>query len=304
MMCLARSRAVLPVLLIAPLLLTSCFTRNREIKRGAHPGMPTLKNATKPELIKIIADAYDAVQSFSVVGRLVGSKGSVYKGEIKDYPEVQAYIDFRKSSDMNIVGLMPYVGSTAFHMVSDGKTFKASVPPLSHYFEGDNDAPAASENPFENIRPQMFLSAMLVKPVDPNSELTIKIDDITEQYAYYQLAVVKRLPDGDIEAERRITFDRVTLYIIEEREYGPDGSIVSLSRYGDWQTYNGIRFPSHIDISRPKEEIALELTITKMDMNVPIPDAKFVLTKPEGYELRIIGKPSSPASADPPKVSK
>jgi hypothetical protein len=150
----------------------------------------------------------------------------------------------------------------------------------------------------------MFLSAMLVKPVDPETELTIKADDITEQYAYYQLGVLRKLPNGDIELARRITFDCVNLYIIEEREYGPSGAIESISRYGDWQTYNDIRFPSHIDVSRPKEEIGLELNITKLDMNVPIPDTKFVLTKPDGYELKIIGKPATNAPSDPPKASK
>jgi len=303
-MCLARSRAVLPVIVLAPLLFTSCLSRNREIKRGTHPGKPVLLDATKPQLEKIVADVYDAIQSFSLTARLVASTGSVYKGEIKDYSETQAYIDIRKPSDIRVVGLLPFVGTTAFQMVSDGKTFKVSIPPRSQFFEGENDAPAASANKFENIRPEMFLSAMLVKPVDEAKDLTFKLDDITEEYAYYQLELVRKTPDGGVEPTRRITFDRVNLYMIEEREYAPDGSIVSLSHYGDWRTYSGVRFPAHIDISRPKEEIALELNITKMDMNVPVPDTKFVLAKPEGYELKILGKPAAGAPSEPPKGSK
>jgi hypothetical protein len=267
-------------------------------------GLPTLLNATKPQLEKIVADFYSSIQSFSITGRLVPSKGSVYKGEIKDWPETQAYIDFRKPADMRIAGLVPFVGTTAFLMVSDGKTFKVSIPPYNRFFEGENDAPPASENPFENIRPQMFLSAMLVKPVDPADEITIKVDDITEEYAYYQLEILRKTSSGEIQPVRRITFDRVTLYIIEEREYAPDGSLVSLSHYGDWQTYNGVHFPSHIDISRPKEDLILELNITKMDMNMPVPDSKFVLNKPEGYELKIIGKPAVVAPSDPSKAAK
>jgi outer membrane lipoprotein-sorting protein len=303
MTCLARSRAVLPIAMIAPLLLTSCLSHTRDVKRGTHPGLPTLLEASKEQLEKNIADYYDSIQSFSLTSRLVASTGSVYKGEIKDYSETTAYIDLHKPSYIRVVGLIPFVGTTAFQMVSDGKTFKVSVPPNSRFFEGDNDAPAASKSKFENIRPEMFLSAILVKPVDPTKELTLKVDDITESYAYYQLAMVRKMDDGGVEPVRRVTFDRVTLFIIEVREYAPDGSIVSLSRYGDWQTYNGVRFPSHIDMSRPKEEIAIELNITKMDMNVPIPDSKFVLTKPEGYELKIIGNPAS-LSTEPPKGSR
>jgi outer membrane lipoprotein-sorting protein len=295
MMCLARSRATVPVLLIVPLLFTSCLSRTRAIARGTRSGSPPLLEATKPQLVKSIANFYESVKSFSATARLVVSTGSVYKGQITDYQETAGYIDFRKPSDIRVVGLLPVIGTTAIQMVSDGKTFKVSIPPKSRFFEGTNDAPAASPNKFENIRPEMFLSAILVKPIDPQTELTIKVDDVTEQYAYYQLAVVKKMSD-DIQPDRRITFDRLNLLIVEQREYAPDGSIVSLIRYGDWQTYGDIRFPNHIDITRPKEEIGVELNITKLDMNVPVPDTKFVLTKPEGYELKIIGSPANAPS--------
>ena len=299
MMCLARSRAVVCVIVLAPLLFTSCLSRNRDIKRGTHPGMPVLLEATKPELIKSIATFYDAIQSFSLEARLVVSTGSVYKGQIKDYSETQGFIYFRKPADICVVGLLPIVGTVGLHMVSDGKTFRVSIPTYKRFYEGENDAPAVSTNKFENIRPEMFLAAMLVKPI-AQDELTIKADDITEMYAYYQVAVVKQSPSGDLELLRRITFDKVNLFIIEERQYAPDGSIVSLSHYGDWRTVANVRFPNHIDISRPKEDIAIEINVTKIDMNVPIADTKFVLTRPEGYELKIIGNPPVSPS-EPPK---
>jgi outer membrane lipoprotein-sorting protein len=303
MMCLARSRAAFVVLILASLTVVSCnpFSRIRPVKRGTHPGMPTLLEASKPELIRSVSDFYNSINSFSLECRLVVSTGSVYKGQIKDYSETMGYIDFRKPSDIRVVGLLPIVSTIGLHMVSDGKTFKVSIPAKSRFYEGDNDAPSVSTNKFENIRPEMFLAAMLVKPVDPENDLIIKVDDITEEYAYYQVMLMKELPDGELQPSRRITFDRVNLYIIEEREYAPDGSIVSLSHYGDWGTYKGVRFPNHIDISRPKEEIAIELNITKMDMNAPIADTKFVLTKPEGFELKTIGKPGPPAT-DPGKA--
>jgi hypothetical protein len=294
MMCVARSRAVLSILMVAPLLLTSCnpFGHIRPgLKRGTHPGMPPLLNATKEQLVKAVADLYDPIKSFSLESRLVVSLGSVYKGQITDYSETQGYIDFRKPSDIRVVGMLPIVGTVGLHMISDGKTFKVSIPPKNHFYEGDNDAPADSPNKYENIRPEMFLAAMLVKPVDPEKEITIKVDDVTEEYAYYQLEIYAKATDGEIQPSRRITFDRVNLDIIEARAYAPDGSIVSLSHYGDWVKYNEIRFPNHIDISRYKEEIGIELNVIKMDMNAPIADTKFVLTKPDGFDLKIIGKP-------------
>lgn len=301
-MCLARFGAIVPVLVAAPLLMVSCGGRDRPIARGTHPGLPPLLTATKDELVKSIVDFYEPIRSFSITeAKLIASVGSVYTGKIHDYTDITAYIDFRKPSNIRIVGLLPVIGTTAFQMVSDGNTFRVSIPPKSRFIEGVNSAPGASPNKLENIRPEMFLSAMLVKPLDPTKEMTIKVDDVTEQYAYYQLAVVKRVGENDIQAERRITFDRVNLLIVEQRQYDPDGSLVSLARYSDWQVYGGIRFPSHISISRPKEEIGIEIIITKMEMNVPIPDSKFVLEKPEGFELQVIGSGSS-RPAENPKV--
>jgi outer membrane lipoprotein-sorting protein len=289
MMCLARFGAIVPALVCASLLLTSCGGKDVPVARGTHPGLPPLLTASKADLVKSVDDFYAAINSFSATARLTASVGSVYTGKIHDYTEVTAYIDFRKPSNIRILGLIPVISTTAFTMVSDGSAFKVSIPPKNRFLVGANDAPPASQNKLENIRPEMFISAMLVKPIDAAKEMTLKVDDITEKYAFYQLAVVKKISENDIEPDRRVTFDRVNLLIVEQRQFDPDGSIVSLAQYSDWQVFSGIRFPSHIKISRPKEELGLELTITKMDMNIPIADSKFVLEKPEGFELQVIG---------------
>ncbi len=298
-MCRTRFGVVVPLLFVAPLLLTSCLSRQRIITRSGHPANQTPLNADKAQLIKSVADSYEAVKSFNATLNLRASTGSVYKGEIKDYEELSAYIDFRKPEDIRVVALLPLIASTAFQMVSDGRTFRVSIPPKNRFIEGLNNAPPLSKNPTENIRPDTFLSAMLVKPVDPANEFISKVDDITEQYDYYQMEVFRRLPGGDPQPYRRITFDRVNLLVIEQREYDADGGLVSLTKYGDWQTYGGIRFPSHIDISRPLQGFGVELVILKMEMNLPVPDSKFVLQRPEGSVLQIIGSPS-----DPEKVAK
>ena len=299
MMCRARFGAVVPFVVIAPLLLTSCVSRQRLIARSGHPANQTVLTADKSQLVKSVSDTYEAVKSFSATLNLRASSGSVYKGEIKDYEELSAYIDFRKPSDIRVVALLPLIASTAFQMVSDGLTFKVSIPPKSRFIEGANDAPQNSKNSFENVRPDTFLSAMLVKPVDLEKEWVTKVDDSTEQYLYYQMEIFNKLVNGEPQPYRRITFDRVNLLVIEQREYDADGVLVSLTKYGDWQTYSGLRFPSHIDISRPKQGFGVELVILKMDMNLPIPDSKFVLQRPEGSELQVIG-----SMPDPAKVTK
>jgi outer membrane lipoprotein-sorting protein len=304
MMCLARRVGVGSLFFIAPLLLASCAGRVRPIVRGTLPATQTLLTAKKTDLVRSIAEVYDSIQSFSATVNMSPSVGSVYKGKITDYTDVAGYIDFRKPANIRVVGLAPVVRTTAFHMVSDGKQFKVYLPINNKFIEGNNDAPATSQNKLENFRPETFLSSMLVRPVDLQHELTTMVDDTTESFAYYQLAVIKRTSGDDIEVVRRITFDRVNLRMVEQREYDNDGSIVSLTRYSNWQVYSGIRFPSHIDISRPIDGFGVELAITKMEMNTPVADTRFVLQRPEGTELQIIGAGPGKTSSEPPKVQK
>jgi hypothetical protein len=300
-MCLKRLKGVMVVTTLV-LLGTNCGLRHvRIISRGQHPATTTPLTASKADLEKRVLDLYNALQSFTSTVDLVPSLGSVYKGKITDYQDVTAYIDFQKQDHIRVVGLMPVVHTTAFQMVSDGKEFRVYIPIKNRFIQGSNDAPAASPNKLENIRPEMFLSAMLVKPPDPEKDRTTLEDDTTESNSLYHLNLNRELPNHEMVLIRRITFDRVNLQIVEQREYDPQGSgsIVGEARYSDWQIYDNIRFPSRIEIARPKDEYGVTLAITKMEMNKPLPENRFVLERPEGSQLQVIGatdtQPKSPA---------
>jgi outer membrane lipoprotein-sorting protein len=303
MMCLARRFGVGALCCVAPLLLTSCAARVRTIARGSLPATQTLLTAKKTDLIRSIAELYDSIKSFSTTVNMTPSVGSVYKGKITDYTDVAGYIDFRKPANIRVIGLAPVVRSTAFQMVSDGTQFKVYLPISNKFIEGKNDAPATSQNKLENFRPETFLTSLLVRPVDLEHDLTIMEDDTTESFAFYQLTIMKKLFGNEMAPKRRVTFDRVNLRIVEQREYDDDGSMLSVTRYSSWQSYSGIQFPTHIDISRPKDGYGVELAITKMELNTPVPDNRFVLARPEGTELQIIGSaPKQPI--EPAKVQK
>ena len=293
MMCLAR-RCGLAIFFLAALANIGCASRVRPIVRGTHPSSQKLLVATKADLIRRVREAYESVQSFSATVDLTASVGSVYKNEFKDYTDVTSYIDFRKPGNIRVVGLLPVVRTTAFHMVSNGDEFKVLLATKGRFIEGRNDEPGASANKLENIRPQTFLSAMLVKPVDTVNELSFMADDTTETVAFYQLGVVRKVGE-EIFLHRRITFDRFNLQITEQREYDEAGSIISLTRYDDFKVYHNVRFPSRIQITRPKDEYGLVLQVIKMDINNPVPDSRFILARPEGTELQVIGA-SGPAA--------
>ncbi|MCU1262738.1 MAG: hypothetical protein JWO80_5623 [Bryobacterales bacterium] len=286
----ARRLGVILSACLAFLFSVSCATQ-RVVTRGVHPATQTLLTATKEELVRRIADFYNSIQSFDAEVEMAPSTGSVYKGTIKDYSTTfTGYIAYRKPGEVSVVALVPVVRTTAVHGVSDGKMFRVYIPSKSRFIEGANDAPAQSTKTLENLRPQDFLSAMLVRPVEEN-ELTTRVDDITDKEAYYQLGIFKLPSPRELELLRRVTFDRVNLQVVEQREFDPEGTMTSLARYSNWQIYDNIRFPSRIEWSRPKDEFGVVLTVTKMTINKPIPDSRFVLVQPPGTQLQLIGAP-------------
>ena len=101
---------------------------------------------------------------------------------------------------------------------------------------------------------------------------------------------MRELPGAGIEIVRTVTFDRVDLKIIEQREYAPDGAIISLTRCGGWKDRAGIDFPSPIRIMRYPEEYGATLDITRLEINTSAPDSTFVLDRPAGSTLQVIGR--------------
>ena len=61
---------------------------------------------------------------------------------------------------------------------------------------------------------------------------------------------------------RNVWFDRLDLSIVRQKVLDETGSIVSDTRYSKWMPYNGVKFPAHIDINRPKDGYGLVLDLS------------------------------------------
>src|SRR5579862_5718094 len=151
--------------------------RNAEAKTKQPPLM-----ATKDELNARLAKLYNQIKSFQVTVNMTPSTGSVYKGEITEYRDVRGYILFRRPESIRVIGQYPVVRATAFDMVSDGKEFRISFPSKSLFVVGENAAPTTSSNKLENWRPQAFLDAMLIHPLDPQTEKATLLDFTDEDH--------------------------------------------------------------------------------------------------------------------------
>ena len=181
---------------------------------------------------------------------------------------------------------MPYLGTLAFDMVSNGTEFRFLRNNL--FVKGLNSAPATSANKMENLRPEAFLSSMLIRPWDPKTESVMMKDDTDEDNDLYRLEFNGKAPDGTPIPGREVWFDREDLSIVRQKIYDPKGNIVSDTSYSEWGVYNGVPFPAHIDINRRIDGYGVAIEISKMEMNKPLTDAQFVLEQPEGSTLKVI----------------
>jgi outer membrane lipoprotein-sorting protein len=268
---------------------SSCIARRRLIPRAGN-SKPLLVSDL-PSLLASVKKQYDAVQNFSASVDMVPALGSTEKNHITEYKDVRAYIRFRKPSDIRLIGLMPVVRSTMFDMVSDGTDFKLYIPSKGSFIVGRNAIEQLSPNKLENLRPQHFLEALVVQPLDTRNGKVMLTNFTDEDNAYYIVHEVRELADGTLRPLRDIWFSRMDLTIARQMIFDENGNPLTDARYSEWHPYDNVPFPKHIEINRPRDEYAMVLDVVKMEINKGVPNDQFVLDQPEGTTLQTVGSP-------------
>jgi outer membrane lipoprotein-sorting protein len=233
---------------------------------------------------------------------MVPALGSAEKNQITEFKDVRAFILFRKPDVIRIVGLYPVIRSKAFDMVSDGTDFRLYLPGKNRFITGRNQITSPSKNKLENLRPEHILSALLVSPVHTPADKLLLENFTDEDNAYYILYEIHETPDGQLQLQRTIWFNRVNLQLARQMLFDTSGNILSDDRYSQWKPYDNVLFPKHIEINRPRDEYGVVIDIVKMDINKGVSDDKFVLEQPEGTTLQIVGEPpvTPPRKTGPP----
>jgi outer membrane lipoprotein-sorting protein len=290
----SRHCAPLFLILILSFLSSSCLWTHRVILRGGKPvaagAAVPLIDATRSELNDRIAKLYNAINSFQATVQMTPSIGSVYKGKITDIKNIKAFVLFRKPNNIRIIGQLPVVGTKEFDMVSTADRFKFLEVSKNLFFTGSNNTPPTSPSALENLRPEAFLSSMLIRPAIPGVETPVLEDETDEEGALYVLHFIRGQAPGLL-AGRSVWFDRIDFSIVRQIVYDNAGSIVSDTRYSKWKAYDAVQFPSHIDINRPKDGYGVTMDIQQMKMNLELTDDKFELDQPPGTQLRRVGEP-------------
>ncbi len=287
-MPLRRALAPFLILCLACLAFSSCLVRRRSITRKGGKQSQSLLVASRDTLVQALARQYAAVRDFNATVDMVPALGSAEKSKITEYKDVRAFILYRAPRDIRLIGLYPVVRSKAFDMVSNGLDFKLYLPTQSRFITGRNEIERVSKNKIENLRPQHFLEALMVRPVDLTEKLLIE-NFTDEDNAYYILHLIHE-NGGDLQLARTIWFNRFDLLLARELVFDETGNILTDARYSQWKSYDNVPFPKHVEINRPHDEYGVGIDVLKMDINKGVSDDKFVLDQPEGTKLQVLGQ--------------
>ena len=299
MPCWRCVRFVLAVAVLGPL--SGCLFRSHPVE--SRISTAPLKQATEAELIDRINSQAASIKTLNATVDISTSVGGWTKGKITQYQTISGYIMVRKPQMLRMIGLLPIVRNRAFDMVSNGQTFELSIPPKNRFIVGRNDIITHnSSQPLENLRPQHILDALLVREIDSASEIAVlengyeTVADLKKkkevQQPDYVITVIRR---GDVGwyLSRKIIFSRLDLEPHEQIVYDQHGYIASDVHYSNFSDHEGIDFPSGINIWRPQQEYAINLTVQKLVLNQPLADEQFALQQPAGAQVVHLDAPNS-----------
>jgi hypothetical protein len=304
-----RSRSPLwaLILVVATLPTAGCLFRTRPVEE-TYSKAP-LKDSSQESLIESLNQQSQRIQSLQATVDIDTSAGGVKKGHVTDYKEIRGYVLARKPAMLHMIGLLPIVRTTAFDMVSDGQDFKLWIPPKNRFVMGRNEVQSTNpDQPMENIRPQNIYEALLIRQVDPDREIAVLengeeiLHDAKGHRVLqedYELVIIRRRKEGWGLA-RKIVFSRTDLQPHRQYIYDEQGNLATDARYANYKDYDGVSFPSRIEIYRPQEEYDITLNMLKVEINKPLKDDQFTLQEPPGAEVVHLDKPQPNAAGAGP----
>jgi outer membrane lipoprotein-sorting protein len=254
---------------------------------------PVVLDATREDLTEKYNAVARSVKTLNATVQLKPTAGSKYSGLIEEYHEVKAFLLAERPAKIRVIGQAPVIGKTVFDMVSDGDTFRVSIPTKNKFLVGSVALEKTSKKPIENLRPHHLLDALLWPEIQKKE--SVLFEEFNDETARYYVLTVLR---GGYQTEilRKIWFDRANLQVSRIQTYGPKGALVSDVRVSDWQPVDATAppsdsataaaiFPRVIRIQRPHDDYQLDLQITKITLNETIPAERFQLERPAGSEL-------------------
>jgi hypothetical protein len=254
------------------------------------------------QLVETINRRYDQISSLTATLEVAVTVGGTHPGEVTDYTPCSGYLLFRKPYGLRVVILVPVLHTHAVDLASDGTSFTLLMPPRNRAIEGNNTVTKPTDNPLENLRPNVFVDTIMIRDISPGQMVSV-IHEVTSKRNAQTRQVVE-LPEYDLtvfgegpvspspalamvaKPERVIHFSQLDLLPIGQDIYSPKGELETQVVYGADHDFDGVAFPSTIDINRPIDKYRIHLTIDKLTVNQPLADETFELKIPEGMQLQ------------------
>jgi hypothetical protein len=279
--------------------LTGCLSHTRKLQQPILAG-PVL-NADVFDLVKEINDRYDKIQSLTATMDFNASVGGVHQGKQTDYTSFRGFLLFRKPQMLRVLIKVPVLLSTAVDLASDGTTFKLLIPSKNRVIEGRNSVTRRSASPLENLRPAVFVDSLFIHSISPDEIVSVIHESSTSlnpkikrlvELPQYDLTVVSSttplVPQAIAKVAkplRVIRFSRIDLLPVEQDIYNEAGDLETQVLYGPYKDFDGTKFATSVDISRPLDGYRIRLSVEKLvanPVNPPLTDETFQLRIPPG----------------------
>ena len=267
-------------LLLAP----GCLLRRQTRIPPSQLPLPA-REASLPDLVAKLDASSQSVRTLTATVDLEPTAGSIYSGVIKEYHDVRGFILIEKPAMIRVLGQAPVVRTDIFDMVSNGEEFRLYIPPTQKFIVGKTTFRRPAKNSLENLRPQHILEALLVPGLDASHEKCFLEQAQEAERRYYVVGVVDSTEAGELRLKRKAWFDRADLELVRMQFYEAEGLYVEDVHYSGYQDFQGVTYPSRIQVARPVEDYRLTINILKATFNQPIDAEKFVLTQPPGTQL-------------------
>lgn len=271
----------------------SLFPTTRHLPVPKAP--PLVQTVTPQQLVAQLNDHWVALQNLTATVEIQATELKSSEGVEKDFPSARGYIVISKPQMLRVAGT--YFGVTIFDMASSGSQFTLVIPPKSMAIEGSNTVTEKVANPLENLRPDFFFDAIVVRGLEADESYMVSadtdtIEDPAKKHLYiepeYVLSVMRRDRNGHDEfiPVRQVTFHRDDMRPYEQDLYDAQGNLTTVISYSGYSTFSAGMYPSRVVIKRPMEGIQLTLTVDRVQENVDLPADEFDVKIPQGTKIQ------------------
>jgi hypothetical protein len=223
-----------------------------------------------------------------MIASLRGTAGIEY-GTAGKPLELAAIVDLMQPNLIHITGVVPYGGNRVVDLTSDGHQFGLLIPEGGKkvFLTGPIGAPPQSKDARENLRPRPFIEALrwdegtlrAVTGTDASGTRTLTVD----------VASTENTPSRKV----AVVFDLTKGVVNTLTAYDDAGAPIFEARYGDWRTAtnpsSGIVaecFARHIVLVELQQDYQVDIRITDLNLNPPLPKSYFHPSPPHGVPIK------------------